>query len=108
MIDWGRVRELRNEIGDDGFGEVVVLFLEEADGVISRLGRNGRQGSVVEDLHFLKGAALNLGFSGLASFCQDGERRAAADLPVDLAAIADQFLATRNAFVCGLENALQS
>jgi len=38
------------------------------------------------DLHFLKGAALNLGFSHLASLCQEGERRAAVgivDVPLD-------------------------
>lgn len=108
MIDWSRVRELRDEIGYDDFGEVVVLFLQEADEVIARLGRNGRQRSVLEDLHFLKGAALNLGFSDLAASCQEGERLAAADQPIDLAAIAARFLATRGAFMTGIETALES
>lgn len=107
MIDWTRVRELRDEIGDDDFGEVVVLFLQEADEVIARLGRNGRQRSVVEDLHFLKGAALNLGFRDLAGSCSEAERLIAADQSIDLAAIAARFLSTRTAFMNGLETALE-
>src|SRR6218665_845615 len=78
MIEWARVRELRDEIGIDDFGEIVVLFLEEADEVVSRLGGNNRQRSVADDLHFLKGAALNLGFSDFAGSCPEGEGRIAA------------------------------
>ena len=37
MIDWTRVDELRNEVGNDDFLEVAELFLEEVDEVISRL-----------------------------------------------------------------------
>lgn len=37
MIDWERVADLRSEIGDDGFDEVIALFLEETDEVIARL-----------------------------------------------------------------------
>ena len=29
MIDWPRVKELKDEIGAEDFGEVVDLFLEE-------------------------------------------------------------------------------
>lgn len=107
MIDWERVRELRDEIGYDDFGEVVVLFLQEADEVISRLGRGNPQRSVIEDLHFLRGAALNLGFRDLAEFCQDAERRAVAKQPVDVAAVADRFLAVRGTFMTGLETELE-
>ena len=37
MIDWGRVRDLRSEIGADDFAEVVAMFLDEADEVIARI-----------------------------------------------------------------------
>ena len=37
MIDWARVRELKDEVGADAFDEVVELFLEEVEEVIVRL-----------------------------------------------------------------------
>ena len=107
MIDWVRVRELRDEIGDADFGEVVVLFLEEADQVISRIGQVGRKRSVSDDLHFLKGAALNLGFSDLANRCEEAERAIAKGEPTDVAMIAAWFLETRTEFMNGLEAALE-
>ena len=36
MIDWGRVAELRDEVGAENFSEVVCLFLEEADEATQR------------------------------------------------------------------------
>mgnify|MGYP000240406332 FL=1 len=65
LINWTRVQELRAEIGDDGFAEVVAMFLDESDAVIARAG----SGPTPEDLHFLRGAALNLGFAELAEAC---------------------------------------
>lgn len=88
MINWNRVCELRSEIGPEDFDEVVSLFLEEADEVIARLSAQGGAKALAADLHFLKGAALNLGFATLSGLCQDGERRAGSgDLAVDLAAV---------------------
>lgn len=65
LINWTRVHELREEIGDDSFDEVVTLFLDESDSVIAR----GGAGFTPDDLHFLRGAALNLGFAELAAAC---------------------------------------
>lgn len=73
MIDWMRVDELRAEVGDDGFDEVVDLFLEETDEVIARL-LEVDDAALGRDMHFLKGSALNLGLRELAKLCQDGER----------------------------------
>lgn len=65
LINWTRVHELRAEIGHDGFGEVVAMFLEESDSIIA-----GASGALApEELHFLRGAALNLGFAELAEAC---------------------------------------
>jgi len=76
MIDWDRVRDLKAEIGEADFVEVAAMFLEEADEVIGRISPAHGAVALEKDLHFLKGAALNLGFAQLASLCQDGERRA--------------------------------
>lgn len=75
MIDWARVADLRAEIGPESFDEVVALFLEEAEAVVTRVA-TGNAGQVAHDLHLLKGLALNLGFRDLARSCQDQERKA--------------------------------
>ena len=106
MIDWDRVKELRVEIGADDFAEVAAMFLEEADEAVARLVPGLSAKAIEADLHFLKGAALNLGFDALSAFCQDGERRAAAgDTNVDLAAVRDTYFASRAAFEGGVEQA---
>lgn len=74
MIDWDRVAELQEEVGQDGFCEVVALFLEETDEVVARLARHETAQELGCDLHFLKGSALNLGLRALAQLCQEGER----------------------------------
>jgi histidine phosphotransfer protein HptB len=82
MIDWTRLDELAAEIGPDAIGEVVSLFLDEADEVIARLPRQSGASARAADLHFLKGAALNLGFDLLAQLCDAGERNPdTADIP---------------------------
>ena len=104
MIDWGRVHALRDEIGAADFAEVVTLFLEEADEVVARL--SGRLGAprLEADLHFLKGAALNLGIAEFARLCQGGERRAAhGDPSTDLQAIRRCYAASKSAFELGLD-----
>lgn len=102
MIAWDRVNELRSEIGEDDFAEVVAMFLEEADEVIGRISKTVGAKALEADLHFLKGAALNLGFAQFAAFCQDGERRAAAgDAGVDLAQVCNSYQASKKALVAG-------
>lgn len=77
MIDWARVAELRDEIGAEDFDEVVELFLMEVEGAIETLeGAAGNPIVTEEQMHFLKGAALNLGFAGLAEICNKGEKAA--------------------------------
>lgn len=77
MIDWTRVNELRSEVGVEDFNEVVLLFLEEVDEVIEQLKANPIPAQFEEQLHFLKGSALNLGFSHFSALCQTGETQAA-------------------------------
>ena len=106
MIDWDRVRELRGEIGAEDFGEVATMFLEEADEAVARLLPGLTAEAMEADLHYLKGAALNLGFVTLSALCQEGERKAASgDTSVDLLAVRNAYLASKAAFEGGLDQA---
>lgn len=104
MIDWDRVAELRSEIGEDGFREVVELFLDEVEAVVMRLGRAPQLARLEEDLHFLKGSAWNIGFAAFGGLCQAGERMAAAGRAeaVDIAAILACYGASKQAFLGGI------
>jgi len=77
MIDWLRLSELRQEIGEADFFEVVDLFLEEVDEIIDRLRHVPDPTQLEQNMHFLKGSALNLGFEHLSNLCATYERNAA-------------------------------
>ena len=102
MIDWDRVAQLREEVGAEDFGEVVELFLEEVDEVTGRLPAAVETGRLADDLHFLKGSALNLGFRDFGIMCQEAERAAAAGGLPAVGPILDCFAASRRAFVTEL------
>lgn len=108
MIDWSRVNELRDEIGADEFEEVVDLFLEEVEEVVTRLRVAPSPAHYEEDLHFLKGSALNLGFSAFGQICQAGESASSAGQPEQVSM--EQVLAcydqSKTAFLSGLRDAL--
>lgn len=76
MIDWNRVEELRDEVGSDDFEEVVELFLEEVDEAITRMQTQPDDSRLEQDLHFLKGSSLNLGFAAFSTLCFEGETAA--------------------------------
>jgi HPt (histidine-containing phosphotransfer) domain-containing protein len=76
------IETLKDEIGDDAMAEVIGLFCEECDPVAARLA-DGRAGEA--DLHFLKGAALNLGLDDLARLCREIERGRADGAEIALA-----------------------
>ncbi len=104
MIDWARVNSLRNEIGDDSFDEVVELFLDEVETVISRLRSLPDPATYEQDLHFLKGSAWNLGFADFGAVCQDGERLAAhGDAgAIDIGAVVESYVQSRKSFMAGI------
>lgn len=101
MIDWGRVRELRDEIGKEDFAEVVQLFLEETDEVTKRITAGLADQAIESELHFLKGSALNLGFRKLAALCQIGEKAAANGQfeKIELAQVVTLYEASKAAFL---------
>ncbi|RDC73770.1 Hpt domain-containing protein [Rhodovulum sp. 12E13] len=103
-IDWPRVADLRVEIGDDEFVEVLELFLTDSDEMVEALA--GQPPSAYEEaLHSLKGAALNMGLSGLAEICRQGERLAAEGRAeeVQIALVLTGYAAARAALVSGLQ-----
>ncbi|MEM5476567.1 Hpt domain-containing protein [Pacificibacter sp. AS14] len=110
MIDWNRVTELRDEVGAEDFGEVVELFLEEVDEVIERLEATDDRTKLEEDLHFLKGSSMNLGFATFSSLCQFGETASAAGASdtVDLNKILVSFKASRAEFTAKTDIILRS
>lgn len=79
MIDWARVEELRNDLGADGFDEVIELFLEEME---DRLQMMQQPNAICtpDDLHFLKGCSANVGFSRLLAICTEHESRQVASV----------------------------
>ena len=72
MIDRARLEELREEVGNGDFAEVIELFCEELAETLDRM-TQGHSSSMADDLHFLKGSALNIGMSEVASLCAAGE-----------------------------------
>jgi len=104
MINWPRVKELRDEVGAEDFDEVVELFLEEVEEVIERLSHDVDFSQLEQDLHFLQGTALSLGFSVFSNLCQDGERKSANGQAewVDLTAIIAGFTQSKSQFVVQL------
>lgn len=104
MIDWRRIDELQAEIGPDGFAEVVELFLEEVEEVVTRLRMAPDPARFAADMHFLKGGAWNLGFTVFGNLCDDVEKKAAAGKPdeIDLFRILDSYFASKEAFLISL------
>lgn len=76
MINWDRVNELRDEVGIEDFCEVSAMFLEEVEDTMTRMIAVPDLSTMEEDMHFLKGSALNLGFAQFSDLCQIGETAA--------------------------------
>lgn len=87
MIDWDRVTELYNEIGEEDFAEIAAVFLAELEETVEALDGAKETDALRDGYHGLKGAALNLGFSTVAELCTAAEAGPnQADLPAIAAA----------------------
>lgn len=75
MINWQRIDELRSEIGDEDFKDVLGIFLEEIDETTTRL-EGGEVTDLEGEMHAMKGSALNVGLADLAILCEKAERMA--------------------------------
>lgn len=78
MVNWDRISELREEVGEDDLSEVLALFCEEVEDVLEQL-PVAEQSSLKGHLHFLKGSALNIGLDDLSGLCQEEEKNLASD-----------------------------
>lgn len=76
MIDWTRIAQLRRDIGEDDFDEVIEIFVDEVEGIIDGLRDAVSPEQIADDLHSLKGSASNLGFTAVAQICSTGAARA--------------------------------
>ena len=108
MIDWTRVDELRCEVGEAGFAEIAGLFLEEVDEAAAQLSADATAEATADAMHFLKGSALNLGFTALGALCAAGEQVARAGGAVDIDAVRSCLAESRAAFLAGLDGAGRS
>lgn len=101
MIDWTRLKDLRDEVGVEEFEDIVVLFMDEVDGTIEKLKSDLYTDTLEEDLHFLKGSALILGFREVSDLCQIGETEASQGRAksVDVGAILKAYQTSRHVFL---------
>ncbi|PIV73973.1 MAG: histidine kinase [Rhodobacteraceae bacterium CG17_big_fil_post_rev_8_21_14_2_50_65_11] len=83
MIDRERLQDLRDEIGEEDFAEVVTMFLDEMGSVLQDL-RDNPEMAGADSMHGLRGSALNLGFTDFADACTTAERQVGAGRPVDV------------------------
>lgn len=104
MIDWSRIDELKEEFGADDFAAIVDIFLEEVDEAIVFLEGQIPDAELGAHLHFLKGGALNLGFTDFASLCQKGESLAEQErfAEVDIDEVLASYRRSKREFLAGL------
>ena len=70
MIDWERIEDLRREVGQKDFADVVGLFFEEIDCSLPEVFEHTEPDEIRDLLHFIRGSAFNLGFFELARLCE--------------------------------------
>lgn len=100
MINWDKVRELRDDIGAEDFNEIIEVFLEEVETELAELS-NKPTSELGASMHFLKGSALNLGFEEFSEKCHAGEKMAADNRAefIDLADVQASYAASKEKFL---------
>ena len=74
LIEWKMVIDLREDVGHADFEEIVALFMEEVEETLSRIEKQALNSRLADDLHFLEGSALNMGFAAFAAACRAAEK----------------------------------
>ena len=90
FVDWARLAELRDDIGEDAFADVAFLFVAEISEKLDALNAAPDM-AASDDFHFLRGSAANLGFSAMVAACAAAEEACCADRPPDIDAVARAF-----------------
>lgn len=102
MLDWTRISELQNDLGEDGFAEMAVMFLDEIEQALHGLpGARADPVRLAETLHMIKGCALNVGLGAVASHAAQLEHQtpSATGLDQDFQALQQKFFASRREFL---------
>ena len=73
MINWDRISELQDEVGEDGIAEVIEIFVEEMEEGLASLASSSNPTEIADKLHFLKGSAQNIGLEEMSRLCAAGE-----------------------------------
>lgn len=104
MINWARVADLKQDLGEENIGEIFDLFLTEVETIIDALRGQDFVQSLQTDMHFLKGSALNLGFDVFGHLCSDAEKAASegATEKIDISGIVATYDASKEVFKEGL------
>ena len=111
QLDDARVAELTEVFGPEDLSMVVEAFLEEAEQAVAALAgliSDGPDSVRDHQLHYLIGAARNLGASGFADLCKAHERSAAGFEQADFDALVAAFRATRDAFAARMARIVSS
>lgn len=87
-VDWDRMNELRNDIGEEDFADVAILFVAE---LRDSLGALGPETATAADFHFLRGSAANLGFVAMVDACTRAELACGEGRLPDVAAVRRAF-----------------
>ena len=103
MINWARVRDLKNEVGTESYFELQAIFLAEVEDALTRLNPQRTATELESDLHFLKGSALNIGLTRLAELCHYAEvaAKTGALVPEALVAITRSYELSRDELLAG-------
>ncbi|MEL6952643.1 MAG: Hpt domain-containing protein [Pseudomonadota bacterium] len=89
MIDWERVAELQEEIGEEDFAEIGQVFVEEIQEKLAEITSAPDQNPA--DFHFLRGSAANLGLTDFAQACKEAELSCKSGATADTAALVALF-----------------
>lgn len=89
-VDWPRLNELREDIGEEDFADVALLFVAELQETLGSLAPDTARAA---DFHFLRGSAANLGFISLVKACTLAEAACNDGDTPDLVAVREAFAA---------------
>ena len=98
-ISRDRLRQLANEIGPRDFAETADLFLMEVEVALDALSTVTAPNLLIDELHFLKGCALNLGMTGMAATCRETIAAVRMGDRLDLPRIKACYRASRSRFL---------
>ena len=99
MLNWSRVEELKDDLGEEDFQEITNLFLQEVEEKLAELSC-GAPDALAAALHFLKGSAANLGFEGFRAMCEQMEHAPNVARLDELALLYEQ---SKSTFLKGLQ-----